>query len=108
MRQGLLRKRPQRRSGKLQLSSKSRQRYFVLTDISLAYYEYDAHLARAGMLKGYISTKDIRAVRAVISGAGKQTSYFEVRRRQHFSFQFILYFRIHRAPTHYPCPSVQG
>lgn len=78
MLQGLLHKRPQRRNKKMQLSSKSRQRYFVLTDMSLAYYEYDAQQQRTGLLKGYISTRDIRAVRSVISGAGKQTSYFEV------------------------------
>lgn len=78
IRQGLLYKRPQQRTGKFNISKAQKLRHFVLTDTALAYYEFDSEKKEAGRLKGYVPLNTVRAVRAVVSASGKDTSYFEV------------------------------
>lgn len=90
IRQGLLYKRPQKRTGKLNFTSAMKRRQFVLTDSSLSYYEYDEEKRQPGRLKGYIPIDRIRGVRATVAADGKDTPYFEVMQCQLSLVEYIF------------------
>jgi hypothetical protein len=81
LKEGKLWKKPQKRTGRVNLSAKQKLRWFVLRNTSLSYYtlEESDHI---GKIKGYIPLDTILSVHATHSEGGDTLRTFEVSQKE--------------------------